>query len=190
MKRKLRQSVLVLWSALPPVFTRYRVRTDYFNHVMPTAPDITTLPALTTVREPVRVKVGEAVHVKITGSAELDRRSSLREGKISDVYFGVRFSDNFAAHIRPVGEGRPAFYGWADDEPLPARYRLLDGTSCARSFPDLNIPRGGEHIFEHRFSFTLTEAGEVSLQPSLVFTDESYRGSFFGAGVTLTFLFK
>lgn len=190
MKRKLRQSALALWSALPPVFTRYRVRTDYFNHVMPTAPDIMTLPTFTTVRETVRVKVGEAVRVKITGSAELDRRSSLRVGKISDVYFGVRFTDNFAAYSRPVGEGEPVFYGWEGDEPLPARYRLLDGTSCARSFPDLSVPRGGEHTFEHRFSFTLTEAGEVSLQPALVFTDESYHGSFFGAGVTLTFLFE
>lgn len=191
MKRRLRQSIGALWAALPPVFTGLRRQADYFNHVMPNSTDITTLPAFTTVREAVRIEVGEAVQVTLTGSARLDPKSSLRGGKISAISLGVRFTDNFEPHTITVDEDGPEFYGSTDgDEPLPARYQLLGGTNYARTFPNIVVARGGEHTFKHRFSFTLTEAGEVVLWPSIILTDESYPGSFFGAGATPKFSFE
>ena len=140
---------------------------------------------------PVVAKVGEAVAVSLTSAAELDRNSPLREGQASNICLGVRFTSGFAA------DGTTDDHGSADGrEALPTRYRLLNGTNYARTFADVVVPRGGRREFEHSFSFTLTEAGEVYLVTQLLFDTqlqydgEPFLGGLFSAGEQPRIVFK
>lgn len=184
MKHKLRQNFAGLWILFLDTFSSSR-QPDHFDTVMPSAPDIMTSPPWTNVRNAVRVKVGEPIQVRIVGHAKLDRKSASRERRILDICVGVRFTDGFG----PQSTDGPNFYGWEGDQPLSEHYRLLNGATCTRTFAEATVPRGGVQTLEHSLTFTYLQAGEVTLQPLIVLTDEQFRGSFFGAGVTPKFLF-
>ena len=122
---------------------------------------------------------GDAVTLTFTGGLGLDEKSRVSERKVSGIRIGMCFT-------RGLRTGDDEFiepHGFCFGEPqvLPANYRLLDSTDYYTAFDDVAVGRGEERTFEHSFTFTSTKADELTLIPTLWYTDEPFAGPRLGS---------
>lgn len=136
---------------------------------------------VTVTASPLDAEVGEAVEVTLTGSLELDERSRVSERPISDITVGVCFGYGLTAN----GEGIVDPHGFCSKEveALPDSYEMLNGTEYTKKFDDMVIRRGERREYKHAFTFTLTEADELVLEPHMMFRDEFYTGPSFSGNI-------
>jgi hypothetical protein len=136
---------------------------------------------VTVTASPLDAKVGKAVEVTLTGSLELDKRSRVSERPISDITIGVCFGHGLTAN----GEGIVDPHGFCSKEveALPDSYEMLNGTEYTKKFDDVVIRRGERREYKHTFTFTLTEANELVLEPHMMFRDEFYTGPSFRGNI-------
>lgn len=125
---------------------------------------------VTLVVQPEQAIVGDEVNVTVKAMLAVDPRSTFAEVSLS-ASIGVCFNegvDSNGVAINETGLCSP------NSNSLSSKYRLLDGSSYFKAFPDVVLRRGEERTFEHSFSFTLDEADEVMLESIVLFEAERY----------------
>ncbi len=163
--------LVLLLTALSLGVTACTAPRDQYDYI---GGDVVTMTAST-----LDAGVGEAVILTFTGSFELDAKSRVPQRTVSDISLGMCFTHGFTAveevFIDPHGfcEGKP--------QTLPPNYQLLDNADYYTTFDNVIVERGERRTFEHSFTFTSTEADELTLVPTFAHTDEPSPVRVFGS---------
>ena len=136
---------------------------------------------------PLNAKIGEAVEVTLTTDISLDERSRVAERSVSDVKLGGCFGYGYETTADGEGLADPHGLCSKEVEELPSRYELLGSTEYTEQFGNAVIERGEKLMLKHSFTFTLTEPGEVAIDPVLMYMDEFFTGPKSYGGLPQTF---
>ncbi len=153
-----------LFAGLVLILSACTMPDDEFNYLEHSPVSITA--------SPFNAEVGEEVEVTLAVNVGLDERSRVSERPISEITLGVCFGYGLTADGEGIAD--PHGFCFKEVEVLPDSYQMLNGTGYTKEFDDVVIRRGESQEFKHTFTFTLTEANKLALEPHLEFTDKSY----------------
>ncbi|MDQ3521392.1 MAG: hypothetical protein M3434_03510 [Gemmatimonadota bacterium] len=120
----------------------------------------------------VTARIGEPVEVTVTGGFGARDDYYLEEFVQPGVNLGACF---WYVPERTVNGGLCI----SGEQPLPDGLSMVDSATFAKNFGDIVVKRGESQNIEHTFTFTSNEPGEVVVEPSYWFRNDTYEGNNF-----------